>query len=444
MAHLSLRITATTEETQMRPQITDRAHVVHLGIKCSGCPAPRAIGLSEAPPRPDIVGVRFQCVQCQVDLCEACEARGAHDPTHTRLKLSTPPGNRLLGEDTRESRRQTTKTREGLKRPFLTATGHSVDVGLSSDEVTEAEVASVGMSSAEVELSYRPITNFQELRNRLMQEHEQRKITKQELRDRLIQELEQKRPERRMDEIRARMLTRSSGRSNFGDLGWAASDKGLSDPEPMSPDLVAALSSGCSAKDAALVTEPAVVAMLVREDVLRRSPEVQAALDVSGGGSGADVVYLELQRQVAREAGFEDWRVFGVRVLRCAQALFPESRRVREVPLYVRHNRARDGPVAAGEVAPVDGLFLAAMPAGLGLTESEGHGGKLRAFAPRAQDEAGEAGETGAGDAGAAKAPDDEHAAAALGLPWRSLRDHLGALSGEAALPVAVLAGSAT
>lgn len=115
---------------------------------------------------------------------------------------------------------------------------------------------------------------------------------------------------------------------------------------------------------------------------------------------------------------------------------------MREVPLYVRHNRAHDGPVSAGEAAPVDELFLAAMPAALGLAENEGRDATtLRTFPRRADPML----------LGAAPVDPDADAAAALGLTWRSLREHLNALGQgrghaplQAPLPVAVLAGSAT
>jgi hypothetical protein len=226
------------------------------------------------------------------------------------------------------------------------------------------------------------------------------------------------------------MLTSSSGRSNFGNLMWE--DSAL---EEKSPDLIAALNSGCSAQDAALVTESKVVQMLKRENELRLSDTVQALLDTAASDK-VEAIYLAIQRQAAREAGYEDWRVFGVRVLRCAQVLFPQSDAVRTVPLYVRHNRAVDGALHVGDLAPVDELFLGAMPAGLGLSLGEGHDSVLRPFPKHVPS-----------DSSTVGVRDDATAAASLGLQWSSLREHLAALRDREQLaqkPIVVLAGSAT
>jgi len=80
--HLFLRIPTTDGAMQRRPQVMNRAGHVHEGVTCDLCPSPAAGSL---------VGTRFTCVQCQVDLCEACEASGKHDPAHPRIKYATPP-----------------------------------------------------------------------------------------------------------------------------------------------------------------------------------------------------------------------------------------------------------------------------------------------------------------------------------------------------------------
>lgn len=86
--HLYLRIPQTTTAVQGSPQVANRSQLVHHGFKCACCPAiDPTMG---APAAPMIVGVRYQCVQCQVDLCEACEAQGSHDPSHVRLKVTRP------------------------------------------------------------------------------------------------------------------------------------------------------------------------------------------------------------------------------------------------------------------------------------------------------------------------------------------------------------------
>jgi len=51
----------------------------HAGVCCAGC---------KAEP---IVGARYHCTVCPtVDLCETCEARGAHDQLHALVKLRQP------------------------------------------------------------------------------------------------------------------------------------------------------------------------------------------------------------------------------------------------------------------------------------------------------------------------------------------------------------------
>ena len=83
--HLFLRVAATTDAGQDHPLLMNRAGLVHTGHTCSACAGANA--------GPAIVGTRFTCIQCQVDLCEACEASGAHDPAHPRLKYAVPtPG----------------------------------------------------------------------------------------------------------------------------------------------------------------------------------------------------------------------------------------------------------------------------------------------------------------------------------------------------------------
>jgi len=83
-SHLYLRIDRTTAALQQRPQVSNRTAYVHHRFSCSEC---QFRGQLRGLP---IVGVRFQCVQCQIDLCEACEAFGSHNPTHSRLKITIP------------------------------------------------------------------------------------------------------------------------------------------------------------------------------------------------------------------------------------------------------------------------------------------------------------------------------------------------------------------
>ena len=76
-SHLFLRIdAASAAAVAAYPIAQNRSVVRHANLTCSGCGAR------------GFAGFRFQCVQCMVDLCEGCEARGVHDASHTRLKIS--------------------------------------------------------------------------------------------------------------------------------------------------------------------------------------------------------------------------------------------------------------------------------------------------------------------------------------------------------------------
>jgi hypothetical protein len=80
--HLFLRVDSAAMSSAPSPVLANRTGLVHHSATCGGC---GTTGFS---------GWRYQCVQCQVDLCEACESAGKHDVTHTRLKFgqaAAPP-----------------------------------------------------------------------------------------------------------------------------------------------------------------------------------------------------------------------------------------------------------------------------------------------------------------------------------------------------------------
>jgi len=235
----------------------------------------------------------------------------------------------------------------------------------------------------------------------------------------------------------ARMLLASSGRHNFKalpvfdlpfDLGARSTERVDSGDRAGVPPK-GRLGGGVSAGDLALLGDAKkVCAMLKREEEMRLEPRTQQLLDARGESHG-ELIYLALQQLVAREAGFADWAGLGVRALRNAPELFPEGSPGSEavhkaLPFWVRHNKASEGPLAAGGAAPVDTVHLAALPKGLGL-------GDLAATA-------------GASQAGASQGAGQGAAARALGLPWLSLRDHLSTRPGPRTQPVCLLAGSAT
>jgi hypothetical protein len=58
--------------------VINHSDIIHPQTKCSSC--------STSP----IVGIRYTCSKCGIDLCERCEFIGVHDPTHQRIKLMYP------------------------------------------------------------------------------------------------------------------------------------------------------------------------------------------------------------------------------------------------------------------------------------------------------------------------------------------------------------------
>ena len=58
--------------------LQDMSAIKHDKIQCQTC--------SVSP----IIGVRYQCVQCNIDICEKCEFRCLHDLSHQRLKIIFP------------------------------------------------------------------------------------------------------------------------------------------------------------------------------------------------------------------------------------------------------------------------------------------------------------------------------------------------------------------
>ena len=123
--------------------------------------------------------------------------------------------------------------------------------------------------------------------------------------------------------------------------------------------------------------------ILRRENLLRLAPETQAAFRAAaaarGGGAWLEVVE-GLQRRVAAEFGLPSH--VGLDAMRQAEALCPDHvAEVREISLYRKHNRCRDGSLRVGQPPPdaqlvrvsdgaaasVHGLLASASPAPLVL-----------------------------------------------------------------------------
>lgn len=90
--------------------------------------------------------------------------------------------------------------------------------------------------------------------------------------------------------------------------------------------------------------------MVLRENELRLSPHWQLKFQFAETCCDTDWLecVAELQLQVAREFGIPDV-VAGAHELRIARYIHPDERFFREVPLYVKYNRARSGPLKVGD-----------------------------------------------------------------------------------------------
>lgn len=91
--------------------------------------------------------------------------------------------------------------------------------------------------------------------------------------------------------------------------------------------------------------------MLQRENELRLSDEYQTRFreaEETSSSSWLDVVN-ELQEQVVREFHLDDEMDNALLCLRCATQIYPE---LKDIPLYTKFNRARDGDLQVGDSAP--------------------------------------------------------------------------------------------
>lgn len=76
--HLFYRVRRTSPVGAF-PVVLNRSNCVHTGINCSLCHTQ------------NIQGYLYKCQQCpSMNICEACEAKGLHDPNHARTKISNP------------------------------------------------------------------------------------------------------------------------------------------------------------------------------------------------------------------------------------------------------------------------------------------------------------------------------------------------------------------
>ena len=120
---------------------------------------------------------------------------------------------------------------------------------------------------------------------------------------------------------------------------------------------------GGQALAAAGLSLEALKAALRAEETARLSSATQAAYgEAESGAHGTDGSWLEvtdaLQQRVLTELGVPpDRMAAALFVLRAASQLFPDDAELRQLPLYVRHNRAQLGTLRPGDALPDVPLF---------------------------------------------------------------------------------------
>jgi len=91
--------------------------------------------------------------------------------------------------------------------------------------------------------------------------------------------------------------------------------------------------------------------MLIRENELRLSNEYQKRYSEAENTSSSSWLHVtdELQRQIIREFNLDEEMDEALSCLRCATQIYPD---LKQIPLYTRYNRARDGDLQVGDIAP--------------------------------------------------------------------------------------------
>ncbi len=91
--------------------------------------------------------------------------------------------------------------------------------------------------------------------------------------------------------------------------------------------------------------------MLIRENELRLSDQYQkrySDAEKTSFSSWLDVTD-ELQRQIIREFNLDEEMEDALLCLRCATQIYPD---LKDIPLYIKYNRARDGDLQIGDIVP--------------------------------------------------------------------------------------------
>jgi len=99
-----------------------------------------------------------------------------------------------------------------------------------------------------------------------------------------------------------------------------------------------------------------IKAILKRENELRLSPEVQNLFrEASSKPDGWIGVVEDLQRRIAHEFGLSE--KVGLAVMRGAEELLPGDLEVKEISLYRKYNRWKDGSLQVGDAPPNVALY---------------------------------------------------------------------------------------
>eukprot|EP01112_Ceratiomyxa_fruticulosa_P012532 TRINITY_DN3471_c0_g1_i2.p1 TRINITY_DN3471_c0_g1~~TRINITY_DN3471_c0_g1_i2.p1 ORF type:complete len:232 (+),score=61.42 TRINITY_DN3471_c0_g1_i2:323-1018(+) len=91
--------------------------------------------------------------------------------------------------------------------------------------------------------------------------------------------------------------------------------------------------------------------MLLRENELRLSPEIQAEYEQAEQSSTTSWLRVTdaLQRRIVTEFHLEEEMEEALTCFRCATQIYPD---LKDIPLYVVNNRARNGELKEGDVIP--------------------------------------------------------------------------------------------
>lgn len=110
------------------------------------------------------------------------------------------------------------------------------------------------------------------------------------------------------------------------------------------------------------VAKDVMKAMLVRENELRLSEEIQTAFDgcaISDAAKYTEVVE-GVQKQVLREFGFKD-DSDGLVMFRSALSMYPDDEELKNLAYYYKYNRSRQGELKCGDKVDLSKITLSTL-----------------------------------------------------------------------------------